>query len=290
MAAPAGWLWQTARGAVAIDRPRIMGIVNITPDSFWEGGRNPHSGPAVAHAEQLLDEGADILDFGGESTRPGAAAVSAAEEADRVVPVIRTVARRWPDVPLSVDTVKADVAEAALDAGAWIINDVSALRLDARMAELASARRAGLVLMHSRGPVDRMAQYDMATYGDDPVGEIVAELGTSVAKAKAAAVADEAIVLDPGLGFAKRTEHSVRALRELPRLVALGYPVLVGPSRKRFVGEAGEDAVLPPDDRLEGTIGACVAALFLGATLFRVHDVRAVRRALTVAHAIRIAS
>jgi dihydropteroate synthase len=287
MAPDSGRLWQTAGGPVAIDRPLLVGIVNLTPDSFWEGGRFIDTAAALAHAERLLEEGADVLDFGGESTRPGASPVSTADERTRVEPVVRAAAKRWPHVPLSVDTVKADVAEAALDAGAWIINDVSAFRLDARMAELAASRGAGLILMHSRGAVDRMARYELAEYGDDPMAEIIAELGSCLERARSAGVHEQAIVLDPGLGFAKRTEHSVTALAQLPRLSALGRPVLVGPSRKRFVGDLAGQEGLPPDERLEGTIAACVVALFLGARLFRVHDVEPVRRALSVAEAIR---
>jgi dihydropteroate synthase len=285
-----GRVWRTAGGPVAIDRPLVVGILNLTPDSFWEGSRVAGAA-ALARAETLLAEGADILDLGGESTRPGAAPVAAGVEIQRVAPVIAELARRFPAVPLSVDTVKSAVAQAVLDAGAWIINDVSGLRLDARLAQVAAERGAGLVLMHSRGAVERMARYELASYGDDPVAEIAAELGAAWERARAAGVADDAIVLDPGLGFAKRTEHSVAVLAQLERIVALGRPVLVGPSRKRFVAELMDAAnPLPPEARLEGTLAACVAALLHGARLFRVHDVRETKRALTVAEAIRQAT
>lgn len=276
--------WVFARGRVALDRPVLLGILNLTPDSFWEGGRHGAPEAALRHAERLVAEGADLLDVGGESTRPGARPVSPDEEAGRVVPVILALAERFPDTPISVDTVKAGVARAAMEAGASIINDVSGLRLDDAMGEVVAETGAGLVLMHSRGTVEQMAGYELAEYGDDPVGEIVAELSASVEKAEKAGIAPERIVVDPGLGFAKRTEHSVAALRELDRIEALGRPVLVGPSRKRFVGElaGGLEAV----DRLEGTIAACVAAWLNGARLFRVHDVRAIRRALAVAAAV----
>ncbi len=276
--------WHTARGAIALDRPIILGILNTSPDSFWSGGRVPDTDLALRHAERLIEQGADALDVGGESTRPGAGPVPARDEIARVAPVLREIARRWPALPLSVDTVKAEVARCAFDEGAWIVNDVSGLRLDPELGPVAAAAGAGLVLMHSRGDVASMASYDLATYGADPVAEIVQELETSVQHALAAGVSADAIVLDPGLGFAKRTEHSTAVLRGLDRIVERGWPVLVGPSRKRFVGELAGG--LPPEARLEGTIAACVAALERGARLFRVHDVEPVRRALAVAWAI----
>lgn len=281
-------VWTTARGSLRFDRPIIAGILNLTPDSFWDGGLHTSVETAVAHADRLLAEGADLLDVGGESTRPDAAPVPADEEAARVLPVVRELVRRWPDVPISVDTVKAEIAAAALDAGAAIVNDVSGLRLDPRMGEVVARAAAGVVLMHSRGPLDRLASYEMASYGPDAVGEIVAELGAALERARAAGIAEDAIVLDPGLGFGKRTEQSVGVLSQLDRVVALGRPVMVGPSRKRFVGEVAGG--LGAEARLEGTIAACVAALLRGARLFRVHDVGAVRRALAVAEAIRTAS
>lgn len=290
---PAGEaIWQTAGGSIAIDRPLIVGILNITPDSFWDGGRLRGREGALTHAQRLLDEGADILDVGGESTRPGATPVPEAREIDRVVPFIEAAVRRWPSVPLSLDTVKAGVASAGLDAGAWIINDVSGLRLDPGLADLVARRNAGLVVMHSRGGVADMARYESAEYGPDPVAEMVAELARSLDVARRAGVAGEAIVVDPGLGFSKRTEHSVAAIAGLARFLALGRPVMVGPSRKRFVGELGGGAAgpLPVEDRLDGTLAACAVALLGGARLFRVHDVGAVRRALAVAEAIRRAA
>ncbi|HEY8485053.1 MAG TPA: dihydropteroate synthase [Longimicrobiales bacterium] len=280
--------WLTARGAVSLDRPRILGILNVTPDSFWAGSRHAGVDAALAHAERLLEEGADLVDVGGESTRPGAAPVSVEEELARVLPVVRELVRRWPDVPVSVDTVKAEVARAAIAEGAAVINDVSALRLDPLMAEVVADAGAGLILMHSRGTVERMASYELARYGPDPVGEIAAELAERLDHARRAGIPAERIVVDPGLGFAKRTEHSVSVLAHLDRILSLGRPVLVGPSRKRFVGEVAGG--LPVEERLEGTIAACVAGLLNGARLFRVHDVRPIRRALAVAEAIRNAS
>jgi dihydropteroate synthase len=281
-------VWQTARGAIALDRPLIVGVLNVTPDSFWPASAHLDPAVAIARAAALLEDGADILDIGGESTRPGAHPVSADEEIARVEPVVSAVAREWPDVPISVDTVKASVAAAGLAAGAWIINDVSGLRLDPEMVCVASSAKAGLILMHSRGGITEMARYESALYGADPVGEIVAELRACLDGALSAGVAAESVVLDPGLGFSKKTAESIACIAELHRLTALGRPVLIGPSRKRFVGELSgvPGQPLPPENRLEGTIAACVAARLRGASLFRVHDVKQVRRALAVADAI----
>jgi dihydropteroate synthase len=280
---PRSTIWRTARGGIRLDRPRIMGIVNLTPDSFWDGGR--HEGPAgVRHAERLLADGADMLDVGGESTRPGARPVSAVEERGRVIPVIEALVREFPDVAISIDTVKADVARAALEAGAAVVNDVSGFRLDPGMAAACADAGAGAVLMHSRGGVAEMASYATAGYGDDPVGEIAAELASAVRRAEAAGVPGDAVVVDPGLGFSKRTEHSVAVLRGLDRILALGRPVLLGPSRKRFLGELAGG--IDPEDRLPGTIAACVAGWIAGASVFRVHDVAEVRHAMAVAEAV----
>ena len=277
--------WRTARRAVRLDRPVIAGILNVTPDSFWDGGRHVGVAAAVRHAADMVAAGADMLDIGGESTRPGAATVAADEEIARVIPVVRAVQREWPQLPLSVDTVKAAVARAALDAGADIINDVSGLRLDPSLAGEIARTGAGVILMHSRGGVDQMASYDLAEYSADPVADVLRELGGAVERARAAGIPGHAIVIDPGLGFAKRTEHSLALLAQLERLAALGHPVLVGPSRKRFIGAAAGDG-LPVEARLEGTIAACVLALVRGAAIFRVHDVGPVRRALDFAHAV----
>ncbi|MEX1182342.1 MAG: dihydropteroate synthase [Gemmatimonadota bacterium] len=277
--------WRTARGRVPLDRPVVVGILNVTPDSFWDRGRHADVDAAVRHAGRLLEEGADVLDVGGESTRPGAAPVDVRAESARVVPVIEAVARRWPAAVLAVDTVKAEVARAALGAGAAIVNDVSGLRLDEELAAVAAAHQAGIILMHSRGDVATMARYDLAEYDGDCVPVVAAELGQAISRAHTAGIPDEAIVIDPGLGFSKRTEHSLALLAGLHRLLEPGLPVLIGPSRKRFIGDALGGA--PAEDRLEGTLAACVAGLLLGARLFRVHDVAAARRALDVAEAIR---
>jgi dihydropteroate synthase len=277
------WLLRDRR--VLLQRPFLLGILNVTPDSFSDGGRFRDVEEAVDHAERLLDEGADGVDVGGESTRPfNAGTVSESEEIDRVVPVVRAIRLRRPDAILTVDTVKARVAQAALAEGADAINDVSGMRLDPGVGAACATVRAGLILMHSRGTVADMATFVHASYGDDVVGEVVDELETALARAADAGVPAECVVLDPGVGFAKRSEHSIAVLRGLPRLAALGRPLLVGASRKRFVGELSE--VADPAARVHGSVGAHVAALAGGARLFRVHDVRAHREALDVAWAV----
>ncbi len=277
--------WVHALGSIPLDRPVVMGILNVTPDSFSDGGRFFSADDALDRAESLVGEGADIIDVGGESTRPqGATPVDADEEGRRVLPVIATIRRRFPETVVSVDTVKSDVAERALAEGASIVNDVSAFRLDARMPEVCARAGAGVVLMHSRGGVSDMATFEHATYGDDVVGDVLGELLPRAEAAQRAGIRRQAIVLDPGIGFSKRSEHSLAILAGLPRIADTEYPVLVGVSRKRFVGEI--TAVPEPADRLHGTTGANVMALALGARIFRVHDVAAARQALDVAWAI----
>lgn len=283
-AGPRSAVWATARGPLTLDVPRIMGILNVTPDSFWDGGRHAGVDAALRQAERLVAEGSDLVDVGGESTRPGADPVPAGRERSRVVPVVEALVREWPELLVSVDTVKGEVARAALEAGAAVVNDVSGFRLDPDMGGVCADAGAGVVLMHSRGAVDRMASYDMAEYGADPLADIVAELGEADVRAVDAGVPAASIVLDPGLGFSKRTAESVAALAGVDRLLALGRPVLLGPSRKRFVGELAGG--LPPEDRLPGTIAACVLGLVAGARLFRVHDVAPLRRALLVAEGV----
>ena len=263
-----------------------MGIVNVTPDSFSDGGSFFSPAAALAQAARLLAEGADILDIGGESTRPQSAEpVPTDEELRRVLPVIRAVAREHPDAIVSVDTVKSAVAEAALDVGAHIVNDVSAMRLDPAMAEVCVRFEAGVVLMHSRGGVQDMATYERADYAGDPLDQMLDELGERVEVALEHGIPRERIVVDPGIGFSKRSAHSLRMLGCLERLGTWGFPILVGVSHKRFVGEiTGE---IEPRQRVFGSIGAAVAAFDRGASIFRVHDVAATRQALDVAAAIR---
>jgi len=258
----------------------VVGIVNVTPDSFSDGGDFFSPDAAVARGRQLVADGADILDIGGESTRPNATPVLVSEEIRRVVPVIRGLRLALPDTPLSIDTVKAPVAEAAIETGAAIVNDVSGLRLDPDMGPLCASSGVGVVLMHSRGAVRDMATYSHAQY-TEVTREVVAELRSRVSAARDSGIDDRSVVLDPGIGFSKRTEHSIQLLADLPQIVALGPPVLVGVSRKRFIGEI--TGVTTTADREEGTMAANVVALTLGARLFRVHDVRAARRSLDVA-------
>ena len=278
-------IWRHATGTLTLDRPRVVAIVNVTPDSFSDGGMLPTVDDARRHVDRLVREGADAVDIGGESTRPqGATAVDVEEELRRVRPVIEAVRRDYPELPISVDTVKARVAKEAVLAGASIVNDVSAFRLDAQMAETCVQARAGVVLMHSRGDVATMATFEHARYGPDVVGDVCGELSSSVERALGAGVRRESIVIDPGIGFAKRGEDSLAVLSGLRRLGGLGYPVLVGASRKRFIGAI--TGAPSPSNRVFGTVGANVAALERGARLFRVHDVKPSRDALDVAWAI----
>jgi len=277
--------WRVRERDIALDKPCIVGILNVTPDSFSDGGRFADPQAAVDRAGAMIGEGADVIDVGGESTRPQQAReISADEELARVLPVITAIRSAFPHVFLSIDTTKSAVARRALEVGVDIINDVSGFRLDPQMGELVSASRAGAILMHSRGGVSEMGTYKFADYGPDIVGEISDELRKAVGVATAAGVDRRAIVLDPGVGFAKRSEHSLRTLAELARIVAIGFPVMVGVSRKRFIGELSR--VRLAGERLAGTIGANVVALMNGARLFRVHDVAAHRQALDVAWGI----
>jgi dihydropteroate synthase len=282
-------IWRHATGVIELDKPRILGIVNVTPDSFSDGGRLATLDDARRLIDRLVEEGADAIDVGGESTRPqGAAPVTTAEELRRVIPVIEAARRDHPRIPVSVDTVKASVADAALDAGASIVNDVSAFRLDPRMAGVCAARRAGVVLMHSRGDVADMATFVHANYSDDAVADVVRELGTQIDRAEQSGIERERIVVDPGIGFSKRAEHSLAMLAQLDRISTLGLPILVGVSRKRFIGTiTGVDV---PAERVAGTVGANVAALDRGARLFRVHDVKPNRDALDVAWSIAMSA
>jgi dihydropteroate synthase len=264
---------------ISLEDPVVMGILNLTPDSFSDGGELPTVESAVRRAEEMVAEGAAVLDLGGESTRPGADPVSAEDEVGRILPVLEALAGRVA-VPLSVDTRKAAVARRALRAGASIVNDVSGFAYDDRMAATVADHGAGVVLMHMRGtPADMR---ERSSYRD-LMGEIVEELRPCVERARAAGVADEAIVLDPGIGFAKTSEQSFRIVRELERLGVLGFPIMVGASRKSFLGQ-----LLGVSPRERVTAGAVVAALAYGrgARVFRTHDVEATVQALATARAV----
>jgi dihydropteroate synthase len=259
-----------------------MAILNVTPDSFADSTPLTDAARAVDAALSMEADGADLIDVGGESTRPGSQPVSAGEELARILPVLRGLAGRLR-IPVSVDTYKADVARAALDAGAAIINDVSGLRYDAALASVAANRGAALVLMHTRGRSKTM--YAEAVY-DDLIGEIGAELRGSVAMAMEAGVRADQIILDPGIGFAKRPEHSYGVLARLPALAALiDRPILVGPSRKSFMREAVGDR--PPAERDWGTAAAVTAAVLAGAHIVRVHAVAEMVQVVRVAEEIR---
>ncbi len=262
--------------------PVLFGVLNVTPDSFSDGGDFLDPAAAATRAAKMLDEGAHVVDLGGESTRPGSAPVPPQEEVRRVVPVVERILADRPDATISIDTHRAATAEAALDAGAAIVNDVTALRGDGRMARLVAETGCPVVLMHMLGEPRTMQR-------DPRYEDVVREVGDFLVEranhAIDAGVREENIILDPGIGFGKTLEHNLELLRSLDAIVALGHPVLVGASRKRFLG--GITGVEEAKDRVFGTVAANVLALEKGAGLFRVHDVRANREALAVAAAIR---
>lgn len=273
--------WTVRGGRVPLDRPVVVGVVNVTPDSFSDGGRYLDPDDAVRRARTLIEEGADVLDVGAESTRPGAEPVPAVEEWDRLAPALERMVDLG--VPVSVDTRKAPVARRALDVGAAIVNDVSGLAGDAELGAAAAEAGAGLILMHMRG-TPRTMQRD--TEYEDLIGEVRESLRESVDRARSAGCSGEQLVVDPGIGFGKSARGNLRLLARAGEFRGAGAPVMVGPSRKSFIGET---LGLPVDQRVEATAAACVLALERGARLFRVHDVRQVRRALDMAAAIRSA-
>ncbi len=267
--------WQTSRYRIDLARPQVMGIVNVTPDSFSDGGRHASTAAALAHCERLVGEGADMLDIGGESTRPGATAPGAAEEAARVLPVIEGALKLG--VPLSVDTSEPGLMRAALALGADIINDVRSLRRPGALACLSDHPQAGICLMHMRGePADMQAQ----TAYEDVVVEVADFLAQRQAELEAAGIARERIVLDPGVGFSKKPEHNLALLRRQRELLArVGRPLLVGWSRK---GTLGLLTGRPVHERLAASVAAALAAVHQGAAVVRVHDVAATVDALKV--------
>ena len=277
-------LWQTARGPIALDRPVLVGVLNVTPDSFSDGGQFVEVDAAMGHAARLLAEGATILDIGGESTRPGALAVSEAEELARVRPVIEAAQLRFPDTPLSIDTVKSGVAREALDLGVAIVNDVSGLRHDSAMPELCSERKAGVILMHSRGTFEELGSLRHTGYPFGVLAGVIEELAWALARARNAGLQGERIVIDPGLGFGKTAEQNVELLQGLGALRVFGRPILVGPSRKRFLGALTDR---PVEERDTATAAACALSWTAGARLFRVHQPAPARDALLVAEAAR---
>ena len=277
--------WKLARRTLQLgERTLVMGILNVTPDSFSDGGLflSPHD--AVARAQEMVADGVDIIDIGGESTRPGAAPVSADEEARRVLPVIEALAGKVT-VPVSVDTTKAEVARAALDAGAEIINDISGLRFDPRLADEVGQTRAGIVLMHSRGTLETMHRLAPVA---DIMTDVVSVLRLSIAEAERRGVQRSSIAVDPGIGFSKSAAQNIELLARLDVLVRefAEFPVLIGTSRKRFIGELLGDA--PVSGRVHGTMATVTAAVLCGAHIVRVHDVRAAVETVRIADALKI--
>jgi dihydropteroate synthase len=268
--------WKTSRRTLSLDRPLVMAILNVTPDSFSDGGKFLSPDDALRKAETLIGESADILDIGGESTRPGGTRVGEDEELNRVLPVIKAIAKRF-DITISVDTTRSAVAQAALAAGAEIVNDISGLRFDQKIAKLAADAGAGLVLMHSRGSFETL-------HSQPPVGDILAEviggLRGSINIAKNNGVADEQIAVDIGLGFGKMFEQNLELIAKLGKIVDefKEYPVLVGASRKSFIGKILGNA--PAGERLGGSLAAAVVAVLNGAKIVRVHDVKETVNAL----------
>ena len=264
-------------------RPAVMGILNVTPDSFSDGGRFFSPQEAAAQAWRMVDGGADVIDVGAESTRPGSARVSAEEQIARLREILPAVAKMGALV--SIDTTLAAVADFALDAGATIVNDVSAGREDPDMLPLVARRKAAIVLMHMLGEPRTMQESPVYR---DVVGEVRDFLAQRLAVAEGAGVPRERCIVDPGIGFGKKLEHNLALLAGVGKLAELGRPVLIGPSRKRFLGEL--TGVAEPAQRVAGTLSACLEAYRRGATIFRVHDVAPVVQALAVAKAIRDAS
>jgi dihydropteroate synthase len=259
-------------------RPYIMGIVNVTPDSFSDGNMYLQPSAAVARAFQLIDDGADIIDIGGESTRPGSESVSVEEELRRVIPIIEKI-RAGSNIPISIDTTKSEVARQALATGADIVNDISALKFDEKMMSTVAQTNAAVVLMHIKGTPKTM-QSDPGY--DNIVAEISSFLQKRIDACKNAGI--EKIIIDPGIGFGKTLEHNLEIFRRLDEFQKLGFPVLVGPSRKSFIGAL---TGLSVDERLEGTAAAVAVSVMRGANILRVHDVKEMKRVATVAAALR---
>jgi dihydropteroate synthase len=276
--------WKLARRSMPYgEHTLVMGVLNVTPDSFSDGGRFFSFDQAIAHAEQLIAEGADIIDVGGESTRPGSEFVTEAEELQRVLPIVKHLAAK-SSVPISIDTTKVQVARAALEAGAEIVNDISGLRFDPTLADEVTNAGAGLVLMHSRGTPKDMQQLPPA---DDIMIEVIEGLGVSLNVALDRGVARESIALDPGIGFGKTADQNLELIGKLDQIAAAFYdlPIMIGTSRKSFIGKLLDNA--PADERLYGTIASLAAAVMKGAHIVRVHDVKAAVEAVQVVDAIR---
>ena len=265
---------------ISLDQPRIMGILNVTPDSFSDGGDLRSTDEVVARARQMVAEGVDLIDVGGESTRPGAAAVSLQEELDRVAPVLEAL-RRDIDAPFSIDTTKSEVARTALDLGVEFVNDISGLRFDKQMGAVVAEKAAGLFLMHTRG---RPGQMQANTVYRDLVGEVVGSLEESVGRALKAGIEADRLAVDPGIGFGKDAAGNLFLLRRLASLASLGRPILLGTSRKGFLGTIVKQP--EPRRRLAGTLATVALGVAGGASIFRVHDVGPAREAALTAWAV----
>jgi dihydropteroate synthase len=261
-------------------RTHVMGILNVTPDSFSDGGRYFDIEQAIVHGQKLAEDGADFIDVGGESTRPGSVPVSIEEEIRRVIPVIESLAKKI-SVPISIDTCKSDVAEAALQAGAAIINDISAMTFDMKMPLVAVKHQASVVLMHIQGTPKTMQMNPSYKNVTEEVKQFLQERAEAARKAGIAQ-----IMIDPGIGFGKKFDHNIQLLRELRSFTSLDYPLLVGVSRKAFLGAIMN---LPPNDRVEGTAAAVTASILNGANIIRVHDVKEMKRAALVSDALKSA-
>jgi dihydropteroate synthase len=274
-----------SRSLVLGNRTLIMGVLNATPDSFSDGGEFLTIEKAVARAMAIEAAGADILDVGGESTRPGARAISAEIETERVVPVIRAL-RGKIEIPISIDTRRAVVAESAVESGAEIVNDVSALEFDERMADVVARSKAGVILMHMRGSPDSMQKGQFAR---DVIADVRAGLRRALTRAKRTGINRAKIVVDPGIGFGKSYAQNFEILMHLGEIAKLGFPLLVGPSRKGFIGAAISDAKrpAPPSERVWGTAAAVTAAILCGAHIVRVHDVTEMVQVARVADRLR---
>ena len=283
---PADWLARLTAprpplAGMALDRPRLMGILNVTPDSFSDGGRFTNPAAALTQARAMQAGGADLLDIGGESTRPGAAEVPVAEELRRTVPVIAELRAAMPDLPISIDTRKAEVARAALQAGAAMVNDVSALGYDPGMAAVVASSGAPLCLMHAQGAPGSMQ--DDPRYGDVLL-DVYDAMAARIAVAEAAGIPRARIVIDPGIGFGKTTAHNLALIRGVALFHGLGCAILIGASRKRFIGVIG--GADTPDARMPGSVAVALACVAQGVQILRVHDVGETRQALAVWHAI----
>ena len=277
--------WKLARRSLPYgERTLVMGVLNVTPDSFSDGGQFLSVDSALAHAEQMIAEGADIIDIGGESARPGSEFVSEEEELRRVIPVIERLAAS-ASIPLSIDTTKSSVARAALQAGAEIVNDISGLRFDPAIADEAAKAKAGLVLMHSRGTPKTMQQLPPV---NDIMSEVVNGLRTSIEITTEHGVPPESIAIDPGIGFGKTAEQNLELIAKLGQLAREfpEFPIMIGTSRKSFIGKLLNNA--PPGERLYGTVATVVASVLKGAHIVRVHDVKAAVEAVSVINAVVI--